>query len=103
MHEPVKEGLEDFLRENGSPEFAAHLETCRECRGEVERMREQALALRVLRAEQELDPSPGFYARVTARIEAQSRPSIWGVFLEPAFGRRLMYASLALVFFWAPI
>jgi len=97
MHEPVKEGLEDFLRENGSLEFAAHLETCRECRGEVERMREQALVLRVLRAEEELDPSPGFYARVTARIEAQSRPSFWNVFLEPAFGRRLMYASLTLV------
>src|SRR5512140_617316 len=97
MHEPVKEGLEDFLRENGSPEFAAHLETCRECRDEVERMRELALALRVLRAEGEMDPPPGFYARVAARIEAQSRPSFWSVFLEPAFGRRLMYASATLV------
>ena len=34
---------------------------------------------------------------VTARIEAQSRPSFWSVFLEPAFGRRLMYASMTLV------
>jgi anti-sigma factor RsiW len=84
MHEPVKEGLEDFLRENGSPEFAAHLEACRECRDEVERMRELALALRVLRAEQEMDPPPGFYARVTVRIEALSRPSFWSVLLEPA-------------------
>ncbi len=97
MHEPIKEGLEDFLRDNGSPEFVAHLEACRECRGEAERMREQAVALRVLRAEEELSPSPGFYARVIARVEAQSRPSFWGVFLEPAFGRRLMYASLTLV------
>ncbi|MDP2998533.1 MAG: hypothetical protein Q8N47_13685 [Bryobacterales bacterium] len=97
MHEPVKEGLEDFLRENGSPEFAAHLEVCRECRGEVERMRELALALRVLRADKEMDPPTGFYARVAARIEAQSGPSFWSVFLEPAFGRRLMYASATLV------
>lgn len=97
MHEPIKEGLEDFLRENGSPGFVAHLEACRECRGEVERMREQAAALRILRAEEELSPSPGFYARVMVRVEAQSRSSFWGVFLDPAFGRRLMYASLTLV------
>jgi anti-sigma factor RsiW len=99
MHEPIKEGLEDFLRDDGDPEFAAHLEACRECRGQVERMREQALALRLLRAERESDPAPGFYARVLARIEAQRRPSLWSLLLEPAFGRRLMYASLTLVVF----
>ncbi len=43
-----------------------------------------------------LEVSPGFYARVLARIEAEAAaPSIWNFFLEP-FGRRLVYASLAL-------
>jgi hypothetical protein len=32
-----------------------------------------------------------------ARIETQRRPSLWSLLLEPAFGRRLMYASLTLV------
>lgn len=97
MHEPIKEGLEDFLRDDGDPEFAAHLDVCPECRDLVRRMREQALELRVLRAEPEAAPAPGFYARVMARIETQRRPSLWSLLLEPAFGRRLMYASLTLV------
>jgi anti-sigma factor RsiW len=95
MHESIKEGLEDFLRDDGGPEFAAHLDACPECRDQVERMREQALELRVLRAE--AAPAPGFYARVMARIETERRPSLWSLLLEPAFGRRLMYASLTLV------
>lgn len=97
MHEPIKEGLEGFLRDNGDPGFAAHLEACPECRGQVERMREQALALRVLRAEAEVSPAPGFHARVMARIREQGRPSLWSVLLDPAVGRRLMYASMTLV------
>ncbi len=43
-----------------------------------------------------LEPSPGFYARVMARIESQALPpSIWNFFLEP-LGMRLVYASLTL-------
>lgn len=97
MHEPVRDGLEDFLRGHGSPEFGAHLEACRECRERVERMRAQASALRLLRADEEVSPLPGFYSRVAARIESQRRPSLWSLLVEPAFGRRLMYVSLALV------
>jgi hypothetical protein len=43
----------------------------------------------------ELEPAPGFYARVMARIEAQAPPSFWSFFLEP-LGMRIVYASLAL-------
>jgi hypothetical protein len=44
----------------------------------------------------DLEPAPGFYARVMARIESQALPpSIWNFFLEP-LGMRLVYASLAL-------
>ena len=97
MHEPIKEGLERFLRGSGSADFLAHLDACHECREEVDLMTEQAAMLRLLRVEEELSPSAGFYGRVMTRIETQSRSSLWSVFLEPVFGRRLMYASLTLV------
>jgi hypothetical protein len=32
---------------------------------------------------------------VLERIEARQTPSIWSVFLQPAFGRRIMATSLA--------
>jgi hypothetical protein len=46
-----------------------------------------------LKAPDEIAPAPGFYARVMDRIEAQGSKSIWAVFLEPLFGRRLAVAS----------
>ena len=57
-------------------------------------MREQAGALRELRAEAE--PRAGFYARVMERIEAQGPASIWNVFSESAFGRTVAVGSMAL-------
>ncbi|MBI4874955.1 MAG: hypothetical protein HY822_10025 [Acidobacteria bacterium] len=97
MHKPIEEGLEDFLRGNGSAAFVSHLDSCPECREDAGRMREQAQWVRLLRAEEELSPAPGFCARVMSRIEAQTRPPVWALLLDPAFGRRLMYASLTLV------
>ncbi len=97
MHGPIKEGLEDFLKGCGGAEFLAHMEACPECRAEVDRMAGQAAMVRLLQAEEELDPAPGFYARVVARVEAQNRSSFWSPLLEPMFGRRLMYASLTMV------
>jgi len=97
MHEPMKEGLEDYLRGRASARTSAHLDACRECREEAERMREQAAMIRLLRVDEEACPAPGFFGRVMARVETQYRPSVWSVFLEPVFGRRLMYASLTLV------
>src|SRR5439155_13666164 len=43
----------------------------------------------------EVEPRPGFYARVMERIEAQGA-SIWDLFFESAFGKRIAVASLAL-------
>lgn len=97
MHGPIKEGLEDFLKGCGGADFQAHIKACPECRVEVKRMTDQAAMVRLLRAEEELDPAPGFYARVMARVEAQNRASFWSPLLDPMLGRRLMYASLSMV------
>jgi anti-sigma factor RsiW len=75
-------------------EIDAHLRECEECRHEVETMRRQSRMLRDLRAES--DARPGFYARVMERIEAQRPLSIWNVFSDSPFGRRIAVASMAL-------
>ena len=54
MHEPIKEGLEDFLQRSGGLEFMAHLEACPDCRAQVERMREQTAMVRLLCVEEEI-------------------------------------------------
>lgn len=101
MHDPMKERLEDYLRgslgEVALREFEAHLESCAGCRAETSRMRAHAMLLRELRAPAGIEPAPGFYGRVMGAIEAQARPSIWSVFLDPVFGKRLMYATMAVL------
>ena len=44
----------------------------------------------------EIEPRPGFYARVLDRIEAQGPGSAWTLFFDSLFGRRIAMASLAL-------
>ena len=51
------------------------------------------LILAELKAPEEASPRAGFYARVMDRIESQRGKSIWSVFTEPLFGRRLVLAS----------
>jgi|GEM_PF-590387 len=101
MHKQTLEGLEDYLagRMDAPPAqaLAAHLGVCAGCREMVSGMRAQAGMLGVLKAGTEMDPAPGFYARVMDRIEAQAAGSLWSIFLEPLFMRRFMYASLALM------
>lgn len=101
MHKPTLEGLEAYLAgrtaDPAAMALSAHLENCAECRSMVGGMRIQADMVRTLKPGQDLDPSPGFYARVMERIEAQAAGSFWAVFLEPFFARRFMYASLALM------
>jgi len=103
MHRLIRDHLEVVLaapradRPEKSPEaaqVAAHFSDCEECRGEVEAMREQAETLRELSADAE--PLPGFYARVMERIESQGALSIWSVFFDSPFGRRIAVASMAL-------
>jgi hypothetical protein len=47
--------------------------------------------------EGDVAPRPGFYAKVMDRIEAQQRSSIWSIFLEPVFSKRLAFASMAMI------
>jgi anti-sigma factor RsiW len=100
MHQPILDGLEDYLTGKGKPEtltaFEAHLASCTDCRLLVAEMREQSGMIRQLRTGEEVEPTPGFYCRVMNLIEAQNPVSFWSLFLEPAFGRRLAFASLAL-------
>jgi anti-sigma factor RsiW len=97
MHQVILDRLEEYLSGSPSPrEFTAHLESCEPCRAELREMQELSGVLRVIRApEEDFVPSPGFYARVAQRVEAQRPRSMWGLFrLDPAFGRRVAFASL---------
>ena len=43
-----------------------------------------------------MEPRPGFYARVLERIEAQTPTSVFTLFFDSLFARRIAMASLAL-------
>ena len=96
MHQPMREGFEDYLTGKPEPVFLAHFNECQECRDLAGQLKQQSETIRTLRSPEELEPAPGFYARVMERIETQKNASIWSVFLEPLFARRLMYASAVL-------
>ena len=103
MHGLIRDHLEEYLRggsERKLPwEFEQHLRTCDECRGELGLMQEQSQLLRALAASREVNVAPGFYARVLDRIEARQNQSVWNVFLDPAFGRRIVATCVTLVVF----
>jgi len=96
MHREICDHLEDVL--SGTPPDSAtkHLRACEECRGKVVAMAGQAALIRMLKAPADAEPRPGFYARVLERIEAEGPVSIWNLFAESAFGKRIAVASLAL-------
>lgn len=95
MHREIRNQIEDVLDAKGVPQ---HISECADCRAVVSGMQAQAALLRELRAPEnlELEPRPGFYARVLQRIEAEGPVSIWNLFIDSAFGRRIAVASLAL-------
>jgi hypothetical protein len=100
MHRIIRDHLEEVLTGLGSaPEHPAgkHLTECAECRDAVAAMHEQAAVLRQWRvAEVEnAEPRPGFYARVLERIEAQGPGSVFTLFFDSLFARRMAMASLA--------
>ncbi len=101
MHRSVEDHIEEFLegRLDGLAReaFAAHVGVCRQCHDLVSQMMVHAEVLHSLRAPAELEPASGFYGRVMRRVEAEGRPSFWGLLLDPVFGRNLVYASAALV------
>lgn len=96
MHQPVRDGIEAYLAGKPDAGLLSHLEACLECREMVTQLVSQSQLIRSLRCPDPLDPPPGFYARVMDRIDAEGGSSIWSVFLEPFFARRLMYASAVL-------
>ena len=74
MHQVILVRLEEYLSGSPSPrEFTAHLESCEECSAEVREMLELSGALRAIHESEPLDVPPGFYARVSQRVEA-TRP-----------------------------
>lgn len=99
MHRLIRDHLEEVLTGEGAqPDHPAgkHLEECEECRNEIALMRGHGDILRQWQSSTELEPPPGFYARVMERIEAQAPVSIWDLFFDSPWGRRIAMASLAL-------
>jgi hypothetical protein len=105
MHREIEDHIEDVLagphpvsQPGILKQTREHLAQCGECRSEVQGMEQQTALLRELRAPEDFaaDLRPGFYARVMERIEAEGPISIWNLFIESAFGRRIAMASLAL-------
>ena len=100
MHGSIRDQLENLLaageRETGRTEVGAHLASCPECSSELKAMQEQSKLLRSWRAEEELEPLGGFYARVLQRIENTAKASIWAGFLRSPFRTRFAYVSLSL-------
>jgi hypothetical protein len=88
MHRRMRDKVEQVLegKVDASPED----------REEIAAMLEQAAWIRALRAPEDCEPKPGFYARVMERIEAQGTASIWSLFFDSQFGRRLAVASMTL-------
>jgi hypothetical protein len=97
MHRVIRDHLEEVLADsqaNRNQDCQLHLRQCEECSVEIAAMRKQAASLRGLRTE--VEPTAGFYARVMERIESQRVVSIWNVFSESPFGKRIAIASMAL-------
>ena len=99
MHGFVRDRVEDLLAAKPSAGACevekGHLNECPECAAEFNELRAQSDMLRSLRPPEELEPSPGFYARVLQRIEERAKKSIWWVFVYSPVGKRLAYVSLA--------
>ncbi len=108
MHGFIRDQLEDLLtadpraarlpaKESEIQKVEEHLESCPECSSEFSLIKAQSALLRSLRATgEEVEPRAGFYARVMQRIEERTKDSIWSVFVDSPFGKRLAFTSLAI-------
>jgi anti-sigma factor RsiW len=99
MHQVIVESLEEYIGSALAPaaqrDFESHLETCAECRREVNSMMEMSGLFESLRPSETLEAPAGFCARVMVQVSSQRVPSFWSVFsLDAAFGRRVVFASL---------
>jgi len=102
MHDLLKEHLEGRLSGNLPAEqkqlLEEHLAGCAACQEEWKMLERSAGWLRQWRPPEEgLEPAPGFYARVMERIDHQREAPFWAMLVDPAFGRRLVFACLLLL------
>ncbi len=97
MHGPVRERLEDLLHaDQGQAGLGEHLAGCAECSSQLAAMKSHSVLLGGLRAPADVEPAPGFYARVLQRIEECEIDSFWAFFGDSPFARRLAAASLTI-------
>lgn len=98
MHRSIRDRLEDLLATRGvaakDQDVNAHLSSCIECSSELSFMQAQAGLVKALCVPEEMEPAPGFYARVVQRIEERAKDSMWGALICSPFTKRLVYSSL---------
>jgi anti-sigma factor RsiW len=98
MHGLIVDDVEDYLSGTLLPSsqrrFQAHLETCSECRLEIQGMQDVAGLFATLKSAEPLEPSPSFVARLMQEVALQPVPSLWTPFADFAFGRRIVFATL---------
>lgn len=99
MHQALVDSLEEYIGGLLTPaaqrDFDAHLETCEECRRDVNGMLEVSSLFESLRPAEEIAPPAGFCARVMQQVGKSQTPSFWSLFsLDASFGRRVVFASL---------
>lgn len=102
MHTVIRNHIEAYLDGTLPPvvlrEVESHLRQCPPCAAEVAETRQTHDWMQLLVPEQPMAPSPGFYARVAASIEAeQVRRGGWLAVLFPVFGRQLGFAMTMFV------
>lgn len=98
MHDIVVEQFEDHLGGNASRAFYEHLDACADCRAQIALLSDVSSLVQEFRPDAQstpLEPSLGFYSRVTVRIVEEQRKEAWGLFSPGLlFFRRIAFASL---------
>jgi anti-sigma factor RsiW len=98
MHAVIIDDLEEYLAGTLPPSaerrIQAHLETCGECRQEIQGMQDVTEMMGSLKLSEPFTPSPGFVARLMQDMAGRPAPSFWSPFGDFAFGRRVVFASL---------
>jgi predicted anti-sigma-YlaC factor YlaD len=98
MHAVIIEDLEEYLAgtlsQASERRVRAHVEKCGECRQELQEIRDLTELLPCLKAEEAIEPPPGFVAKIMLDAAAAPPASFWSPFADFAYGRRVVFASL---------
>jgi anti-sigma factor RsiW len=104
MHRVIQDGLEEYLSGTVAgprkAQMEAHLAACSACREELRAFEDLNSLFVAFRPVDVPEISPGFYARLSANLEAereQRSASVWALFFEPAFARRVAFACLLML------